>query len=240
MKRKTIFCLLALALAFCLALSGCGGDSKESTKPADPQTPAQQGSSQPAAPPATNEKDPKPGKESTPGTEGMGDRLAKAYSDILDGDKYYMKTRVHVDGQFSDTETANDGDNFATRVLAQGVENRFVTKGNTMYVIDSASRTVTIMSNEENGDGDAEDIDYGGLAFVKEGQRDFLGKTLPYEEYSEDGLTVTYFFQGKALAGIETNVEDNILRMEVLELSKNIPSGIFDIPKDYQQMDMRK
>ena len=247
-KVFTVFVSLSIILFF--LLSGCGG-SQETGKTAEQKSAAQQGQSQAAEPPAEEQEasngseeeaqaeeaeEPEEPEESATMPE-MGDRLAKAYKDLMASGKYYMKYRMTADGESIDAEIAYNGDDFATKTVVGGTENRMIIKDKKMYMIDHDTKTVMIMSSADFEE-EEEDIDYAGLVFVKDGQGDFLGQTLPYEEYSEDGTLVKYFFQGNKLVGMEMNIDGMIQVLEIFELSGNIPAGMFDIPKDYEQLNM--
>lgn len=242
MKTKPLFWLLSLSLILCLALSGCGG-SQDATKPTDQKDTVQkdtvqQDSAQPATPPVTDDEKttPEPAKEPSSDSDVLGDRLGKTYTDMMASGKYYMKYRMTTDGKNVETEMATNGDDFATKTFADGIEVHMIIKDNKLYMINPAEKMVTIMNSADQGP--EQDIDYSGLTFVREGKGDFLGKTLPYEEYSADGGTTKYFFDGKKLVGMESNYEDITLVMEILELSEKIPSGLFEIPTDYVQQNL--
>jgi len=244
-KVFTVFVSLSIILFF--LLSGCGG-SQETGKTAEQKSAAQQGQSQAAEPPAEEQEASNGSEEEAQAEEAeepeesatmpeMGDRLAKAYKDLMASGKYYMKYRMTADGESIDAEIAYNGDDFATKTVVGGTENRMIIKDKKMYMIDHDTKTVMIMSSADFEE-EEEDIDYAGLVFVKDGQGDFLGQTLPYEEYSEDGTLVKYFFQGNKLVGMEMNIDGMIQVLEIFELSGNIPSGMFDIPKDYEQQNI--
>jgi len=252
MKRKIIRGFISLSVILCFLLSGCAGN-QDTLKPADQGT-TQQEPSPPAAP-STEEKEAQiPSNESEEPTqensdspedsnepiiipEAVGDRLAKTYSDMMASGKYFMKYRMNTDGETITAEIAYNGDDIATKTVASGIETRMVIKDNKLYMIDSSTRTGMVMSSEDY-EGEEDDVDYAGLVFVKDGQGNFLGQTLPYEEYSVDGTIIKYFFEGKKLAGMEMNYEGMIQVLEILELSKSIPSDMFDIPKDYEKRNL--
>ncbi|AGA67767.1 hypothetical protein Desdi_0213 [Desulfitobacterium dichloroeliminans LMG P-21439] len=242
MKRKTFSWLLTLSLVLCLILSGCGG-SQDATKPADQGSAVQQDSSPPATPPVTEGNDtPEPSDpketvdEPSSLSDEIGDRLAKTYTDMMASDKYFMKYRMTTDGESIETEMAYMGDDLATRTLVNGVESRMIIKDNKVYMIDPVEKIIMIINSDDYEQ--EEEIDYAGLAYVGEGKGDFLGETFHYEEYSADGGTTKYFFDGKKLVGIESSYEDMNIAMEVLELSKKIPADLFEIPQDYEQQNL--
>jgi len=256
MKKKIFTYFISLSIIFFFLLSGCGG-SQEAGKPAEQKPAAQQEQSQPAeaAVEETEAADMSNGSEEETQAEDpieaeepeeavkpaempeMGDRLAKAFNDLMASGKYYMKYRMNVDGESIDAEIAYDDDNFATKTVTGGIKSHMIIKDQKMYMIDPDARTVMIMSSADFEE-DEEDLDYSGLVFIQDGQGDFLGQTLPYEEYSEDGTLVKYFFKGKELVGMEMNIDGMIQVLEIFELSGNIPAGMFDIPKDYEQLNM--
>ncbi|NLO97115.1 MAG: hypothetical protein GX091_03425 [Peptococcaceae bacterium] len=239
MKRKIFIGFISLSVILFLLLSGCGG-SKETGKSTEQKDIAKQEQSQPTQSPDEENKTPDQAKGSekvqSEEMSQMGDRLATTYKDLMASGKYYMKYRMTANGETIEAEIAYKGDDFATKTVMDGIENRMVVKDQKMYLIDSETKTVTIMSSDPIEE--EEDVNYAGLVFVKEGKEDFLGQTLPYEEYSEDGFLVKYFFQGNKLVGMEITDEESTQVLEILELSDNIPPIMFDIPADYEQQNI--
>lgn len=70
--------------------------------------------------------------------------------------------------------------------------------------------------------------------FKGSGTGELFGTSLPYEEYNTDSGDVRFFFDWKKLAGFESSFEGMTVQMEIMEMSKDIPSGMFDLPDGYE------
>lgn len=213
-----------------MLLSGCGNN----------QTAETDGSSVPASSEAQNKPD-----QSNSGTEEMGDRLAKVYTDMMQSGKYYMKyrTTMEMDGkkEEAEMEIAVNGDDSAVISSMTFGKSHMVFKDEKSYLIDHQNQTVMVinaatMEGMENMQ--EADIDTTGLTYKGNGTGDFLGKKLPYEEYSTESGTIKYYFDGKKLVGMEVKDGEMTSLMEVLEMSSKYPTDMFTIPAGYTKTEM--
>jgi hypothetical protein len=165
--------------------------------------------------------------------------LSETYLNIIKTNKYYMKYRMIMEGQETILEMAIDGDNMAIKSTASGVESDMVIKDGKTYVINHAEGTILVLPNEHSDTTIQEPIvAYDNLPISSEGTGNFLGRTLKYEEYDYNGEKIKYYFENEKIVGIESSDDSGKYYIEVLELTKNIPKGMFDLPSDYVLMGM--
>ncbi len=230
-KKKFAF-IISLILVIGMLISGCGNN--QTTDNTDNKT---DGSSVPASSEAQNKPD-----QSNSGTEEMGDRLAKVYTDMMQSGKYYMKyrTTIEMDGkkETAEMETAVNGDDSAVISSMPLGKSHMVFKDEKSYFIDHQNRTVMVINSAAMEGMEEADIDTTGLTYKGNGTGDFLGKKLPYEEYSTESGTIKYYFDGKKLVGMEVIDEEMTSLMEVLEMSNSYPADMFTIPADYTKTEM--
>lgn len=233
--KKLIVLALALILAF--TLTACGGNSgggnntpSQSTNSSDPASSQQQTPSEASAP-----------QESGAGAAAdvIGGKLADAYIGMFSGGTYYMKYRTsqEVEGEKMDVvlEMAVSGDDTAMITQMQGVSMHMIFRENKMYMVNHEEKTVMVMqtgSAQQQSSGGA--LPRSGFVFKGTGTGELFGTPRPYEEYGTDGGDVRYFFDGGKLVGIESSNEGITVQMEILEMSENIPAGMFDIPDGYE------
>lgn len=228
LKRKFAF-FLSLIFVTGMLLSGCGNNQTTDNNTG--------GSSVPASSEAQNKPD-----QSKSGTEELGDRLAKVYTDMMQSGKYYMKyrTTMEMDGkkEKAEMELAVNGDDSAfISSMALG-KSHMVFKDKKTYLIDHQNQTVMVLNSAAMEDIKEADIDTTGLTYKGNGVGDFLDKKLPYEEYSTESGTIKYYFEGKKLVGMEVLDGEITSLMEVLEMSNNYPADMFTIPANYTKTEM--
>jgi fructoselysine-6-P-deglycase FrlB-like protein len=166
----------------------------------------------------------------------MGDLLSATYVDMMKNNEYLMKYKasMEMEGQTMDVEAtvAASGDNYAMLSSGSGFETAMVIKDDKVYMIDHASKTVTSWTKTQEDETEAFDAD--GMTYVGSGEEDGLA----YEEYTTTDGSVKYYFDGKKLVKIATTAEGQTVVMEILEMSNNVPADMFEIPADYQMMEM--
>jgi predicted small lipoprotein YifL len=218
--KKTIIILLTLLLTLGL-LAGCGSKDDPGNASNPGQQPQTQGDANNAA-------------------WSRGD-FAAAYINILTGSTSYIKYRseVEYDGQKMEAfmEVATDGKNTAaiTNMGSMG-SSTVIIKDDTTYMVSHENKMILISSGAL--DINQSEIPQGGYVFKDSGSAELFGVLLKYEEYTTDGGDVRFFFDGDKLAGFESSAEGITVQMEVLELSDSIPAGMFDVPDDYEVIDM--
>lgn len=232
-----------LVLVLSLSFAACGGNSDT---PAGSNPSSNNSSSQ-----STNGSEPASSQEQTPSetsapqkssggaaTDGMGDKLAGAYIDMISGGTYYMKYRSseEFEGEKMDVvaEFAINGDNTAIIYEMEGMSMHMIVKDDKTHIVNHEEKTVMVMPTGSTQQDDAGAFPESDFVFKGSGTGELFGFSLPYEEYSTDSGDVRFFFDEKKLAGFESSFEGMIVQMEIQEMSKDIPSGMFDLPSGYE------
>lgn len=171
-----------------------------------------------------------------------GGKLSGVYLDILGSGNYYMKYRMEtaVEGEkISGTvEIAVRGDDSAQISDMMGMKIVMIFMGGKIYMVDHDSQTVMVMSASMAGStGVQSDVPDIGLTYKGTGTATLFGISRVYEEYATDSAVVRYYFDGSKLVGMETTVDSVSMQMEILELSNDIPAGMFDIPSGYEKIE---
>lgn len=229
--KKFVKLLLIVFLASSMLLTGCGGagaadevqmQSEQSEKAAD-------GSGGETADTAKVN------------TEGMGDLLSSAYVDMMKGNEYLMKYKFTMDygGQSMEVEAtiAKKGEDMATISDMLGTETTTIIKDSKVYMVDHNSKTVTAMAQTPDESAVAAgsgSINMDGVTYLGTGNEDGL----VYEEYSTSECKVKYYFDGKKLVKMAVDVNGQTMVMEILEMSKDVPDSMFEIPAGYQVIEM--
>jgi outer membrane lipoprotein-sorting protein len=224
--KKIRVMLLTVLLISSMLFAGCGGsDSGAAT-----------GQSEPAG--ETEEKT--TADTAKADTEGMGDLLSAACVDLMKSNEYLMEYKFTMEygGQTVEAEStlAKKGDDMAVISDMSGIESTMIFKGDKMYMVDHNSKTVTVLA-QENGNAasmKSGSVDMEGAAYLGTGKEDGL----VYEEYSTDGGNIKYYFSGKDLVKMAFTVDGQTMMMEILELSKDVPASMFEIPPEYQVIEM--
>ena len=181
------------------------------------------------------------GKETEKDDGGQaGTRLSEAYAKMMNEGRYLMEvvTTADMDGVSVKVEMtmAVDGDDVAITTVNDGIRSSMISKGDKLYVIDEESKTVLVMTQNVGEMSEAaKTSEVSGLNFTKSGQEGGL----QFEEYATEGGRILYYFEGSNLKKIKYVAEDgSVSEMEIIRMTKDIPSGTFDIPAGYQQIEM--
>lgn len=250
--KKHFIGFSAIILAVSL-LAGCGGSTGQSSDATQSSKSTSQASSPASNSPSSQQtasseqqsaSEPSAPQESSGGAgmDIMGGMLADAYIDLLSGDTYYVKYRMgqEVEGEKMDTvvEMAVNSGDTAMITEMEGATTHMIFKENKMYMINHKDKTVMVMqagpAQQQSGGGA---LPRSGFVFKGTGTGELFGTPRQYEEYGTDGGDVRFFFDGKKLAGFEFSAEAVTVQMEILEMIKDIPSGMFDIPGGYEKME---
>mgnify|MGYP006780585879 FL=1 len=106
------------------------------------------------------------------------------------------------------------------------------------YIIDHSSKTVMKMQVVDNGavmDMFADEAANYETA-VASGETEYNGKTYDYEEFTVEGETVQYLFDGNDLKIMKANVMGTESIVEIISLEKGADAKLFEIPEDYQMI----
>lgn len=182
-------------------------------------------------------------------TEG---KLAKKFTDIMSSDKFMMhhKSTSEFDGKTHEMEiiTAKSGDKTYTTTKSDlsDSEKTFIIKGDKTYMIDHDAKTVMVLPQggaisgmDEVGETfEEQELETDGMMFLKSGKEEFKGKTYDYEEYSVDNGSIKYYFDKKNLVGLEMTMEEGKSTWEIVELSDKVDESLFEIPSEYELIDL--
>ena len=251
--KKAIAILLILTLALGLP-AGCGGgndaptdsdndngnndngnnDNNNNGNSGNSGNPdaAEQPTPQTPDPPVSDET---PDIGNDPNPQELGEKLAAAYIDVLNSDSYYMKYRSLTEsaGQTMEStmETAVNGDVSVLIAIIGGKENIIIFRDDKMHLVDHINKKVFISpAGISSNKGVLPTTDY---VFQDRGSSELFGVSHNYEDYATEDGVIRFFFEGDKLLGFESDGGDSRVQMEILELSKNIPPGIFDLPEGY-------
>jgi len=114
---------------------------------------------------------------------------------------------------------------------------RFVWEDGLCYFIDDETQTVEITEDEFFREVIYMDVD--GMRLTDSGKEAFEGEQLDYETFEDEDWKQTYYFDEdgglKGYVIVDKEEPGEIYKfLVVLAYDNNIPSGIFDIPDDYE------
>ena len=239
--KKILVLLLALMMVFSFA--ACGSD-----EPADDPVQQEQQEQQPDGQEAdeqqqSDEQEPEqqPSEDIPEELEGyLATKTGKFYSQFAG--KMYMEYEMEMEGQKLTMITATSGDKSYSETIIGGVSTGVsIIDGETMYVIDHASKMVIKMGLQADAQTIAgtiveeSDVDMGEL---KEGTRKIDGKTYETEEWIIDGGASIMCFDGDDLVYMIGAFEGEEAVMKIIEASDKVDEKLFEIPDDYQMMEM--
>ena len=228
--RKLLALLFALLLV--LSLAACGGD--------DPapggEDPALGGEE--AVEPGGDEGNEEEIPEELKGY--LGTKTGKFYSQFTDG-KMYMEYETEMEGMKMTVISASKGDKTYSETIIDGVSSGVsIMEGETMYVVDHASKMVMKMGLNASAQTIAgeileeEDVDRADL---KTGTYTIDGKTYDTEEWVVDGAASIMCFDGDDLAYMVGVFEGEEMIMKIVEISDKVDDKLFEIPEDYALME---
>jgi len=243
--KKLLSLLLILTMILCFAACGSdepaadegGQDSQQQEQqPADGGQDADDEQQQDE--PEQEEQSPADIPEELEGY--LATKTGKFYSQF--GDKMYMKYEMEMEGQIFTMISATSGDKTYSETIMGGVSAGVsIMDGETMYVIDHASKMVMKMGLQADAQTIAgsiieeSDVDMGEL---KEGTREIDGKTYDTEEWIIDGGASIMCFDGDDLVYMIGAFEGEEAVMKIIEASDKVDDKLFEIPDDYQMMEM--
>lgn len=175
--------------------------------------------------------------------------LSKAFS----GDSYIMTLEGDMDlgeGLEHSTMTlAMRGEDVYMDVDATSGHLTIMYKDNTTYVVSHADKKYIteegkneeIFAEEDMFAFSKEDLQYIETAKYNTGKEAVDGTEYDYEEYKDEeaGTTERYYFSGEDLKYIkitDANGQEEI--MKVVKLSSDVEDSIFNLPTDYQKVQM--
>ena len=222
--KKWLILLLSMAMFF--AFTGCGG---EEASPSDGD-PVQQEAKAPEA------------EEPVEEASGyLATKTGKFYSQFAAG-KMYIEYETELEGQAMSMISATNGDKVYSESKIGGESTGVsIIDGDVMYTIDHASKMVIKMALQADAQTIAADIleeEDVNLDTMKTGKRTIDGKEYDTEEWVvEDGASIMCF-DGDDLKYIVGIYDEEEVVMKVIEVSSDVDESLFNIPEDYEMMEM--
>ena len=218
--KKLLAILLSLIMVFSLAACGGGGEEPAGGEEVNNQVENQEEQQQ---------------EEKLP--EASTKTLAY-FQKVLSGGEYTMEMKTTAEGMEMTMKSAYKGDMIYSESEYAGQKSIMVMKDGYQYIIDHSSKTVMKMQVVDNSavmDMFADEAANYETA-VASGETEYNGKSYDYEEFTVEGETVQYLFDGDELKFIKATVEGEEGVVEILSLEKGADAKLFEIPEDYQMI----
>ena len=160
------------------------------------------------------------------------------FQKFLSGGEYTMEMKTTAEGMEMTMKSAYKGDMIYSESEYAGQKSIMVMKDGYQYIIDHSSKTVMKMQVVDNGavmDMFADEAANYETAAAS-GETEYNGKSYDYEEFTVEGETVQYLFDGDELKFIKATVEGEEGVVEIISLEKGADAKLFEIPEDYQMI----
>ncbi len=160
------------------------------------------------------------------------------FQKFLSGGEYTMEMKTSVEGMEMTMKNAYKGDMIYSESEYAGQKSIMVMKEGFQYIIDHSSKTVMKMQVVDNGavmDMFADETANYETA-VASGTTEYNGKSYEYEEFTVEGETMQYLFDGNDLKIMKANVMGTESVVEIISLAKGADASLFEIPEDYQMI----
>ena len=216
--KKLIAILLSLIMVFSLAACGGGGEEPAGGEEVNNQVENQE--QQQEEIPAASTK------------------TLAYFQKFLSGGEYTMEMKTTAEGMEMTMKSAYKGDMIYSESEYAGQKSIMVMKDGYQYIIDHSSKTVMKMQVVDNSavmDMFADEAANYETAAAS-GETEYNGKTYDYEEFTVEGETVQYLFDGNDLKIMKANVMETESIVEILSLEKGADAKLFEIPEDYQMI----
>ena len=159
------------------------------------------------------------------------------FQKFLSGGEYTMEMKTTAEGMTVVVKTSYKGDATYSESEFDGQKSCVLMKDDFQYIIDHNAKTVMKISALE---ATVQDIFADEAAnyetAVASGKTEYNGKTYDYEEFTVEGETVQYLFDGNELKIIKANVMGTESIVEIISLEKGADAKLFQIPEDYQMI----
>ena len=217
--KKLLAILLSLIMVFSLAACGGGGEEPAGGEEVNNQVENQEEQQQEEIPAAST-------------------KTLAYFQKFLSGGEYTMEMKTTAEGMEMTMKSAYKGDMIYSESEYAGQKSIMVMKDGYQYIIDHSSKTVMKMQVVDNGavmDMFADEAANYETA-VASGETEYNGKTYDYEEFTVEGETVQYLFDGNDLKIMKANVMGTESVVEIISLEKGADAKLFEIPEDYQMI----
>jgi len=169
---------------------------------------------------------------------------AKELIDLMKTGSFYLDVKMTEGGQSMNVAMAMDGDNFMVRMdgAMAGIPGvgmiRVILKGDSTFILfESDKEYIELPADEFNAKeefGSMLEALEGDVRKVGDGEEEIDGKKLRYEDYATEDGTERYYIDGDKVYAIKTGFNSY---MYINSSTGAIPSGTFDIPSDYSEME---
>ncbi|MBR3754517.1 MAG: hypothetical protein IKK49_05365 [Clostridia bacterium] len=160
------------------------------------------------------------------------------FEKYLSGGEYTMEMKTTVQGIEVISKNAFKDDMMYSESDMDGMKSVMVMRDGYQYIIENSSKMVLKTQVADNGavmDMFADEAANYETA-VASGETEYNGKSYDYEEFTVEGETVQYLFDGDELKFIKATVEGEEGVVEILSLEKGADAKLFEIPEDYQMI----
>lgn len=225
--------LIGLVLVFC---SSNNSQEVPDQVPVVDQAPVEQPSDTPVDQPSQSPSD------STSGQR----RLSETYQNMMDDGEYTIKYKIltNVNGDDDDemeiTLALMDG--MSVMVMdSDDLETTTINRDNKIYIVNHESRSIMVMDQGAQVEGEdsatsPKELNVYDMEYIGSGRENFMGKERPYEEYSFEGGSTKYYFDGDDLDGMVITKGELTTIMEIEEISDTVNKTIFELPTGYQEI----
>ena len=184
--------------------------------------------------------------ESETSAPSLVEELSARYIKLFDDKRFYLKFRSEEEENGEkitvEAEMAMQDDKTAVRVMSDGMLMRFVVTRDQVYMIVDEQKIMMVSAQTQDYNFAEMIPDTVEMQYTSSGTDEFKGRMLPYEEYrkqSADATVACYFFAGNDLVGIRSISSDGTVSdIEILEMNESIPPQMFEIPNDYEIINM--
>lgn len=216
--KKILAILLSLIMVFSLAACGGGGEEPAGGEEVNNQVENQE--------------------EQQEEIPAASTKTLAYFQKFLSGGEYTMEMKTTAEGMEMTMKSAYKGDMIYSESEYAGQKSIMVMKDGYQHIIDHSSKTVMKMQVVDNGavmDMFADEAANYETAAAS-GETEYNGKTYDYEEFTVEGETVQYLFDGNDLKIMKANVMGTESIVEIISLEKGADSKLFEIPEDYQMI----
>ena len=217
--KKLIAILLSLIMVFSLVACGGGGEEPAGGEEVNNQVENQEEQQQEEIPAAST-------------------KTLAYFQKFLSGGEYTMEMKTTAEGMEMTMKSAYKGDMIYSESEYAGQKSIMVMKDGYQYIIDHSSKTVMkmqVVDNEAVMDMFSDEAANYETAAAS-GETEYNGKTYDYEEFTVEGETVQYLFDGNDLKIMKANVMGTESVVEIISLEKGADAKLFEIPEDYQMI----
>lgn len=150
----------------------------------------------------------------------------------------HLKMRMYVttDGKEEtvDVTLAMRGKEYVYFMEFEGAQVRMISKDDTLYIVsDNEKLAMNVSALGIPVTGYSAVPTFTGGMYNAGGTGEVRGETLPYYEYNVDNASVRYYVSKDMIKYITFTQGEEIMVMEILELSTNVDDSLFTIPADY-------